>query len=447
MRKTLIQYTKPTWTLDDDGVMIVQWRGSMPNFLDQETPWEEVKDKIRTVTFSDGLISIGAQAFSGCKNLESVDFPNTLCTISYGAFMGCTSLKEVIFPEHTVLRHVQSEKTGCKMYERVVFIKRKAFMGTPWAEELWGKYIMEDDVLLEAYHESPVVEVPEGIRAIAPYAFKDLPVTFVRFPKTLTTIGAFAFENTNLVEVEFGEHIEVIGNGAFAKNPDLRAAYFLNDNTKIGENTFYECYKDPIDPRYDFAVKGHGSSALRKFCVKHGIRFRTDHTRVDRFRKLPYESLRLIGKEHEDANDKLKRRYLIYGILINEKTKEVEVVKCYKKHMSVDPIYGHRIRVVEDKLCYSAHETIRNPIWEMYISPKAGWYTTLEMFWGTGEINMRCEGSYWKDTCYKLDSDTYRCEWYLSWEVNKDEPKLTKTFMEWWFMTHPEYHLMADKAA
>ena len=227
MEKKMLKYKKPTWTLDDDGVMVVEWRGGMPNYLGCETPWEPVKDQIKIIVFSEGITSIGAQAFKECKNLISVDFPRTLGAVNYEAFCGCTSLTELVFPDHTILRHVQSRENGCKINERVVFIKRGAFYGTPWAEQKWGDFIVNGDTILEYNGRDKNIVVPEGIREIAPHAFKNQEIHGIVFPDSLEVIGNYAFENTKLVSVEFGERVKTIGEGAFAKNTEFGIARII----------------------------------------------------------------------------------------------------------------------------------------------------------------------------------------------------------------------------
>ena len=45
------------------------------------------------------VISIGEDAFAGCRNLTSVTIPNGVTSIGPGAFAFCTSLKEITLPD------------------------------------------------------------------------------------------------------------------------------------------------------------------------------------------------------------------------------------------------------------------------------------------------------------------------------------------------------------
>ena len=82
----------------------------------------------------------------------------------------------------------------------------------------------------------------------------------------------------------------------------------------------------------------------------------------------------------------------------------------------------------------------------MYISPKSGWHTSLEMFWSRGAMNMDWEFDCWKEKQDEFYRD-FRCEWYLSWEVNKNGSRLADILIESWLMDHPDYRMAAKNAA
>lgn len=60
------------------------------------------------------------------------------------------------------------------------------------------------------------LDVPEGVEAIPPFAFRGLPVSKVKFPSTLREIGAHAFRLCACRDYRIPASVERIGNGAFS---------------------------------------------------------------------------------------------------------------------------------------------------------------------------------------------------------------------------------------
>jgi hypothetical protein len=55
---------------------------------------------ITSITISNGVTSIGLNAFSNCKNLASITIPNSVTSIGQGAFNNCVNLTSVIIPNN-----------------------------------------------------------------------------------------------------------------------------------------------------------------------------------------------------------------------------------------------------------------------------------------------------------------------------------------------------------
>lgn len=60
----------------------------------------EIKDGVAIIT--EGTTTIGAQAFYGCEELQSVVIPEGVTVIAHGAFSRCTELQSVVIPEGVV---------------------------------------------------------------------------------------------------------------------------------------------------------------------------------------------------------------------------------------------------------------------------------------------------------------------------------------------------------
>ena len=62
-----------TWILDDEGVLTISGTGAMASWNWKGSPWYANKDKIESVVIEDGVTSIGANAFDGCRTNQYND--------------------------------------------------------------------------------------------------------------------------------------------------------------------------------------------------------------------------------------------------------------------------------------------------------------------------------------------------------------------------------------
>ena len=63
---------------------------------------------LKAVEFSEGLETIGVQAFRGC-GVESITTPKSLKTIHAGAFVRCESLKQVVLADEMEMLGVDGD--------------------------------------------------------------------------------------------------------------------------------------------------------------------------------------------------------------------------------------------------------------------------------------------------------------------------------------------------
>ncbi|MBE6725837.1 MAG: leucine-rich repeat domain-containing protein, partial [Ruminococcaceae bacterium] len=88
-----------TWTLYDDGEMVIDGQWSMSNYSSNNAPWNAYKANIRTLTIKDGVESIGSSAFQDCSLLSTINFGNGLTSIGQSAFRNCDALKGITIPD------------------------------------------------------------------------------------------------------------------------------------------------------------------------------------------------------------------------------------------------------------------------------------------------------------------------------------------------------------
>jgi len=155
-----------------------------------------------------GITRIGDFAYAR-SSISSLTIPDGVKTIGYGAFYHCDSMEKVSIPAS------------------VTEIEAYAFENTPYLndflqDESQGPFLIVGDGILLAYNgRYTEVQIPEGIKSIAPGAFsKHGEMYSLELPGTLTTIGEDAFNGcVNLSKVTGGDNLVSIQDRAFMGCP------------------------------------------------------------------------------------------------------------------------------------------------------------------------------------------------------------------------------------
>lgn len=251
-------------------------------------------ENLKSVKLPDTIISIGTEAFSLCKSLETVNIPSGVKEIG-GAFRGCEKLTSIVIPEGvesiyfdtfkdcTALKNVQLPN-GLKMIYDFAFenctslseiaipdgaeeIGSGVFAGCTALFEISipesvsdmgngvfsGSAIYDDEknwehgvlyvsgCLADSKREeiSGEFSVKNGTRIIANNALsKSEKLETLKLPAGLKNIGVFAFADcTSLKTVELSNGIETIGDSAF-KSCAMENIIIPEGVKTIGENAF-----------------------------------------------------------------------------------------------------------------------------------------------------------------------------------------------------------------
>jgi len=156
----------------------------------------------------NGITRIGDFAYAR-SSMTSLSIPQGVTSIGYGAFYHCDGLNDVSIPSS------------------VTEIEGYAFSNTPYlnnflSDTSQGPFLIVGDGILLAYNgRYSEVQIPEGVKTIAPGAFsKHGEMYSVILPSTLTTIGEDAFsECVNLAKVTGGDNLKKIADRAFMGCP------------------------------------------------------------------------------------------------------------------------------------------------------------------------------------------------------------------------------------
>ena len=155
-----------------------------------------------------GISIIGDFAYAR-SSMTSLAIPQGVTSIGYGAFYHCDSLTEVSIPSS------------------VTEIEPYAFNNTPYlanflSDTSKGPFLIVGDGILLAYNgRYAEVQIPEGVKKIAPGAFsKHGEMYSIILPSTLTEIGEDAFsECVNLAKITGGDNLQKIADRAFMGCP------------------------------------------------------------------------------------------------------------------------------------------------------------------------------------------------------------------------------------
>ena len=162
-----------TWTLYDDGELVISGEGEMG----YGSPWEDYKDDILSLTIESGVMSIGNSAFWQCEALTSVTIPVSVLNIGPQAFMYCGALTSVTIP------------SGVTSIAAATFYECGSL---------------------------ETVELPDSLISIGGSAFNNCgSLTNLTLPSQLQSIGGWAFSGCGLTEIEIPASVTSIGDSAF----------------------------------------------------------------------------------------------------------------------------------------------------------------------------------------------------------------------------------------
>jgi formylglycine-generating enzyme required for sulfatase activity len=224
------------------------------------------------IVVQEGVTQIPVAAFSNCAQLVSIELPEGLVRVERGMFEGCSSLKSIMIPSTVEdLGDNDFREIGVRAgLEEGLWVQNGwvlGYIGTAPAEleipegvKGIAAYAFEDQYLLEkvtlpstlvsiekeAFRRCTnleSVDLPEGVVFIGDGAFQDCTyVKEVSLPSTLRHVGSSAFANTtSLGKVAFMDGIEDIGDAAFSNSWRMISISLPTSVTNIGENAFWNC--------------------------------------------------------------------------------------------------------------------------------------------------------------------------------------------------------------
>ena len=207
-----------TWTLDTEtGVMEFSGEGRMNSF---NFRWNEYRSSVKTVIISDGITSIGDNAFALCTNLTEVRVPRDLQAIGEEAFYGCTSLTYFQFPEK--LTSIEDQAFFNSGLEKVVLPDSVVSLGA-------GAFA--------SCKQLRSVELPDTLTEIRDSCFSGCEsLVYIHLPKQLKVIRSHGLANcSSMTELVLPEGVETLEDAALAVTP-IQRLVIPESLTYMGEN-------------------------------------------------------------------------------------------------------------------------------------------------------------------------------------------------------------------
>ena len=169
--------------------------------------------ELETVTFGDGLVSVGAEAFKNSA-VSEVEFPASLTTLGASAFYSCTFLESVTFGVNSQLQEIEDAT-------------------------FWGCTALKSITI-----PALVKEIGGAKDNGAFYNCKSLASVIFESDGNCAVIGDYAFYGcASLSEISIPLSVGTLGNYAFAGCASLAEISLPRATVKLGEGLFSGCKK------------------------------------------------------------------------------------------------------------------------------------------------------------------------------------------------------------
>lgn len=179
---------------------------------------------VKSAVIKCELEECGTDIFSQCNKLRKLTFDEGVKTIGDKFAFKCPSLKYVNIPPSI-------EYIGRNAFEDSIYIK----------DTIQGERI--NDIFVDGSKLSGDIVITEGITAIAGGAFYgNTQITSVTFPKSLTRIGSRSFCGCEaLKNITLPSGVTVLEEGVFAYCTSLEKVESDGKITYVSDNAFYGC--------------------------------------------------------------------------------------------------------------------------------------------------------------------------------------------------------------
>ena len=179
--------------------------------------------------------------FMDCRNLREIALPNMIKVVKKDAFKGCTGLTVLTIPDE--VRSFASSEGCSSLQEFRVSVMNSGFTAEDGILYDKGK---ETLLLYPEGREEAVLRIPEGVKKIAEYAFRNASVDTLRMAHSVTALGLQAFRGAKFKKVVLSDGIASVPGAVFQACTGLRSVTLGRGTMFISDYCFDGCMLEEL---------------------------------------------------------------------------------------------------------------------------------------------------------------------------------------------------------
>lgn len=235
------------WSFYSNGELVISGSSTMPNYSTDGFPWYTYRSKIISATITDGVTSVGGNAFSGYSNLKQVTIPNSVKTIYGSAFYNCTALEEISVPDS--VKYIDTRAfMGCSSLKNITIgsgvssIEWSAFENCTELTKVYYTGDLADWCAIDFSESYGSNTCNPMYYASYLYIQGTRPSGNIVIPETVTTIPYGTFKNCKeLIDITIPNSVTKIKPYAFYNCTGLKSVVIPDSITHLDNYIFYGC--------------------------------------------------------------------------------------------------------------------------------------------------------------------------------------------------------------